>query len=65
MDTSPINKVKTPQNAEVALIRNGCFFRDLLDERLDLDRLGRYDDLGVLELDGHPIDVPGRVHELR
>ena len=67
MDTSPSKEVKAPQHLKTrryALIRNGSFLRDLLDERLDLDRLGRNDDLGVLELDGHPIYVPRGVYEL-
>ena len=65
METSRI-EVKAPTwDAEIALVRNCGLLRDLLDERLDLDRLRADDDLGVLELDGHPIYIPRRVHELR
>ncbi len=62
MATSRI-EVKAPTwDAASALVRNGSFLGYLLDERLDLDRFGRYDDLGVLELDGHPIDVPRGIY---
>ena len=49
-------------DAEIALVRNCRFLRDLLDERLDLDRFGTYNDLGIFEFNGHPIYISGRVH---
>ena len=53
------------RDAARALVRNCGLLRDLLDERLDLDRLCGNDDLGIFEFDGHPIYISGGVHELR
>ena len=59
-------EVKAPTwDAAFILIGNCGLLRDLLDERLDFHRLRAHNHLGIFELDGHAVDVPGRVHELR